>query len=80
MDVTFGDGEAFFDIYSDYIPDQLKVKFRNLQEMTKGYNVINQEIPDKLKRHLIYIDNGKDSDGISQSKLFDLIIELNKDD
>ena len=80
LDVTFGDGEAFFDIYSDYIPDQLKVKFRNLQEMTKGYNVINQEIPDKLKRHLIYIDNGKDSDGISQSKLFDLIVELNKDD
>jgi hypothetical protein len=78
LDILFGDLEAFFDIYSDYIADPLKVKFRNLQEMTKGYNIISNEIPDKLKRHLIYIDDGK-HEGVSQTKLYDLIVELNKD-
>lgn len=79
LDLVFGDPEAFFDIYGPYIADPLKVKFRNLQELTKGYNIISQEIPDRLKRHLIYIDEGKETDGISQKKLYDLIVELNKD-
>lgn len=79
LDVLFGDPEAFFDIYSEYIADSLKVKFRNLIELTKGYNIIRKEIPDNLRRHLIYIDSGDGKDGISQSKLYDLIVELNKD-
>ena len=50
--------------------------------MTKGYSVIDHEVPDNLKRHLIYIDQeegGSHGDGISQSKLYDLIMSLNED-
>lgn len=81
LDVVYGNPEAFFDIYSDYIADSLKVKFRNLQELTKGYSVIRKEIPENLRRHLVYIeDNDKShSDMISTQKLYDLIVELNQD-
>lgn len=78
IDAMFGNLEAFFDIYSDYIPDSYKVKFRNWQEMTKGYNIIKEEIPDNLRRHLVYIEQGEMGDGISNKKLLDLILELNE--
>ena len=79
--MLYGDPEAFFDIYGEYISDTLKIKFRNLQEMTKGYTIIQNEIPDNLRRHLVYIDQeegGKHGDGISQTKLYDLIMSLNE--
>lgn len=79
LDVLFGDPEAFTDIYNEYIPEAMKVKFRNIQELTKGYSVIRDEIPDNLRRHLVYINNGEDSNGISQQKLYDLIVDLNQD-
>ena len=81
LNVLYGDPEAFFDIYGEYISDTLKIKFRNLQEMTKGYTIIKNEIPDNLRRHLVYIDQeegGKHGDGISQTKLYDLIMSLNE--
>ena len=49
--------------------------------MTKGYTIIQNEIPDNLRRHLVYIDQeegGKHGDGISQTKLYDLIMSLNE--
>ena len=81
LNALYGDPEAFFDIYGEYISDTLKIKFRNLQEMTKGYTIIKNEIPDNLRRHLVYIDQeegGKHGDGISQTKLYDLIMSLNE--
>lgn len=79
LDVLFGDPEAFVDIYHDYIAEPMLVKFRNIVELSKGYSIIREEIPDNLRRHLVYIDGGKESDGISQQKLYDLIVELNSD-
>lgn len=79
LDVLYGDPEAFFDIYDAYIADSLKTKFRNLQELTKGYCVIRDEVPDNLRRHLVYIEDGDGAGMISKSKLYDLIVSLNKD-
>lgn len=80
FDVAFGDPEAFFEIYDEYIPEALKSKFRNIVEMTKGYNIIKNEIPDELRKHLIYIDSDAQIPGVSQTKLYDLITNLSKPD
>lgn len=80
LDVLFGDPQAFMDIYDKYIPDALKIKFRNIVEMTKGYNIIKNEVPDELRKHLIYIDSDAQIPGVSQSKLYDLITDLSKPD
>ena len=74
LDVLYGDPEAFFDIYDDYIADALKDKFKAVKELTKGYTIIRKEIPDNLRGRLVYIDD-KNGVGVSKSKLTDILTD-----
>lgn len=73
LDVLYGEPEDFFDVYDKYIADSLKEKFKTLQEMTKGYSIVRREIPDNLRRHLVYVDSDSSGATISKSKLMDLL-------
>lgn len=73
LDVLYGEPEQFFDIYDKYIADSLKEKFKTIQELTKGYSIIRKEIPDNLRRHLVYIDDASSGVGVSKSKLMDIL-------
>lgn len=73
----FGDPEAFFDIYQDFISEALKSKFLNFKELNRGYNIIRREIPDGLIRKYIYVKT-KGQEVMSQRALYDFIVELNK--
>jgi len=55
LDSIFGDPEAFFEIYKDFITEAVKTKFKNIKELNKGYTLIRQEIPDALTRKYIYV-------------------------
>lgn len=56
MDAVKGDVETFFDIYQDYISDSIKVKFHNIQELSRGYQIIQNEIPEGLMRKYVYVE------------------------
>lgn len=76
LDAIFGDPEKFFEIYSDFISSVMKVKFRNIQELNKGYTIIRNEVPESLVRKYIYVTQaGKDT--VSTKKLYQFIKDLN---
>ena len=56
LDAVKGDVETFFDIYQDYISDSIKVKFHNIQELSRGYQIIQNEIPEGLMRKYVYVE------------------------
>ena len=76
LDSIFGDPEAFFEIYQDFIREAMRVKFRNIQELNKGYTLIRQEIPDALTKKYIYVQQ-KGMEMVSTSALHNFIRELN---
>ena len=78
LDSIFGDPEKFFEIYDQFISSVMKVKFRNIQELNKGYSIIRDEIPDGLVKQYIYVTT-KGRDMVSTKALYDFIVELNKD-
>lgn len=57
FDAIFGDPEKFFDIYQDFISTTMKVKFKNLQELNKGYSFIQNEVPEALIRKYILVQD-----------------------
>lgn len=79
LDSIFGDPEAFFEIYEDFISNAMKVKFRNIQELNKGYSFIQREIPDGLIRKYVLVKT-KGQEVMSTRKLYDFIVKLNEDD
>lgn len=79
LDSIFGDPEKYFEIYSDFISSIMKVKFRNIQELNKGYSIIRKEIPDALVKQYIYVTT-KGQEMVSTKALYDFITELNSDD
>ena len=78
LDSIFGDPEKFFEIYNDFISSVMKIKFRNIQELNKGYSIIRNEIPDALVKQYIYVTT-KGKDMVSTKALYDFITELNRD-
>ena len=78
LDSIFGDPEKFFEIYDQFISSVMKVKFRNIQELNKGYSIIRDEIPDGLVKQYIYVTT-KGRDMVSTKALYDFIVELKKD-
>lgn len=77
LDSIFGDPEKFFEIYSDFITNVMKIKFRNVQELNKGYTLIRQEIPDALTRKYIYVTE-KGQEMVSTKALYSFIKEINE--
>lgn len=84
IDNVFGDPEKFWDIYGQYATESMQTKYHNIQELNKGYSIIQATIPESLMRQYIYI-KPKDQDGhkselevISTSKLVDFINEINR--
>ena len=79
-----GDPERFYEIYQPYATESIQTKFANIQQLNRGYNIIEANIPHELMRKYIYIKpkdhNGKESDleVISTSKLVGFIHDLNK--
>lgn len=76
LDSIFGEPEEFFNIYQDFISSAMKVKFRNIQELNKGYAIIGENIPDALVRKYIYVEN-KGKSMVSTKALYDFILRLN---
>jgi len=71
----FGDPDAFFKIYKDFIADVLKDKFKNVKELNKGYNMVEREVPDGLIKKYIYIIS-KGQEMMSTKALYHFINEL----
>lgn len=77
-DAIFGDVDAFFDIYQDYISDSLKAKYQTWKTLNDGYSIIRSEIPEGLMRKYIYIKTKGDQQVVSNNKLADFIRKLNE--
>lgn len=75
LDSIFGEPEAFFEIYADFITDAVKNKFKNIKELNKGYTLIRQEIPDALTRKYIYVQQ-KGMEMVSTQALHDFLKEI----
>lgn len=73
LDVLYGEPERFFDVYDKYITQPMKEKFNTLVQMTKGYTIVRREIPDNLRRHLVYVDDDSRGATVSKSKLINLL-------
>lgn len=78
LDAIFGEPEAFFEIYKDFITSTMQEKLRTIQELNKGFNIIQREIPDTVIRKYIYVQE-KGAEVVSTSKLYNFIVELNSD-
>lgn len=78
LDAVFGDPVSFFEIYNDFISSAMKVKFRNIQELNKGYAIIRNEVPDALVKKYIYVQE-KGKEMVSTRALYDFIVKLNSD-
>ncbi len=70
---TYGDPVEFFDMYKQYMTDELRNKFETFQLMNKGYNIIEQNLPQALMKKYIYINS--DHNMISAKKLASFINE-----
>lgn len=77
-DAIYGEVDAFFDIYSDYISDSLKEKYKTWKTLNSGYTIIRNEIPEGLMRKYIYIKTKGDQQVASNSRLADFIRKLNE--
>lgn len=77
LKAIFGDPQAFYDIYKDFITDTLRNKFENIVELNKGYNIIEREIPEGLMKKYIYVKS-KGQEMMSTKALYEFINELNK--
>lgn len=81
---VIGDPEEFYEIYKDHTTESIQTKFTNIQQLNRGYSLIEENIPPELMRKYIYIKpktkDGEKSDleVISTRKLVSFIQELNK--
>lgn len=75
LDSIFGDPEAFFEIYKDFITDAMRTKFKNIQELNRGYTLIRKEIPDALTRKYIYVEQ-KGMEMVSTQALHDFLKDI----
>ena len=77
---VWGNPEAFYDLYKEWFPDQLADKFEALLEINKGYQIIQNTVPEGLIRKLIYVNNVSEDDGDfsvpSNIKLIDFLNSL----
>ena len=76
LDSIWGNPKAFYEIYQEFFPDQLKTKFENLLEVNKGYQIMQDIVPEGLIKNLIYVDNVGDEDTVSvpsSTKLIDFL-------
>ena len=76
FDAIYGDPESFFDIYQDFITTTMKVKFKNLQELNKGYSFIQNEVPEALIRKYILVQDSANNTRVSTKKLQSFIQAL----
>lgn len=74
---VYGDPDKFYELYSEYMTDVMKTKYKNIQILNQGYNLIQQEIPVELQKHYIYVKQTDDSSYISTDKLIEFINDLN---
>ncbi|MCM1295004.1 MAG: hypothetical protein NC311_05635 [Muribaculaceae bacterium] len=79
-----GNPEAFYDMYKDHATESIRTKYENIQQLNRGYNLIEANIPQELMRKYIYIKpKGQDGDDnehlevISTKKLVTFIRDLN---
>lgn len=72
LNSVFGEPEIFFEIYKDFISDALQTKFKNIQTLNEGYNLLESEIPDGLIKKYIYVVN-KGQEMMSTKALYDVI-------
>lgn len=77
LQAIFGDPEAFFKIYNDFISDTLKTKYENIRQLNKGYNIIKTQIPDELVRKYIYVIS-KGTEMMSTTALYEFIRKVNE--
>ncbi len=77
IDSVFGYPQKFFEIYDEYISKAMKVKFRNILELNKGYMIIQNQIPEGLTRKYIVVHT-KNMAVVSTKKLYNFIRELNE--
>jgi hypothetical protein len=75
----FGDPVTFFELYKDFMKDKLKNKFIQLQELNKGYNILEDYIPEDLIKHYLYVTNELGMYFVSQSQLEATLKQLLKD-
>lgn len=61
LDRVFGDPEQFFYIYNEYISSTMKMKFKSILELNKGYALIRDEVPESLVRKYILVEHGDGS-------------------
>lgn len=69
---VFGEPEAFYEIYKDFITDALKNKFENIKTLNEGYNILQTEIPEGLIRKYITVVN-KGQEMMSMKALYTAI-------
>lgn len=77
MKAIYGDPETFYEIYKDFFTDALRNKYENIQELNKGYQIIEREIPDSLIKKYIYV-NAKGQEMMSMKALYSFIQEVNQ--
>ena len=77
MTAIYGDPEAFYEIYKDFFTDALRNKYENIQELNKGYQIIEREIPESLIKKYIYV-YAKGQEMMSIKALYSFIQEVNQ--
>lgn len=80
IDSVWGDPTSFYEIYKEHFPEQLANKFENVLELNKGYQIMQNIVPEGLIKNLIYINNvGDEDDSLqlpSNAKLVDFLNSL----
>ena len=78
-----GNPDEFYNIYKEHVTESVRTKYENIQQLNRGYTLIEENIPPELMRKYIYIKpktpEGEKSDleVISTKKLVGFIKELN---
>lgn len=80
LECVWGDPEKFYSLYEEYMTEPMRVKWSNILQINKGYNLITSNIPIELQKKYIYIKPQEDSDleVISTNKLVGFLNDLNK--
>lgn len=75
----YGDPEMFFELYQEFMQDRLVIKFKNIKELNKGFDIMKNYVPQELMKHYLYVTNEYGMHFIQESKLKLMLTELLKD-